>query len=331
MNSLVDVIDLTVDAVIDRRYDVALFASGYESRCTALAQRLSRDNARVFDVLGFQENGLLPDGTARSNKCFRDLFAVEPAQFQNSLEARLQQHLKNINRKSGVGPISILVDYSSMSRSTYASVINFARLGSYANRIEIDFCYSIGKYGDSFEEELSQLSVDSITTLPGFEGLSATRGESIAVLGLGFTPLAAFGALEKLQPTHTLAFFADPGALEGYAEICMRANKSLLQSADFQMGLPLKSVETVYKRLAESLAPYLKLRQITMIPMGPKPHVLAALLLSSKFRPMACLYAKTSRNKVSDIPPTGEVVVTRVRYEPVVLSPLLNEAAAALI
>ncbi len=321
MNALSEVHDINHLEVRSRSYDIALFASGYETRCTYLARQLSKDCAKVIDILGFSEtHELLPENRAAHDQFFLEHFLVRPAELQMPLELKLQSHLMNLNRDRSSGTVKILVDYSSMSRAWYASVINFARYANFDQRFEVDFCYSVGEYGDSFKKELSELSVDSIITLPGFEGLSATREESIAVLGLGFTPLAAFGALEKLQPTQTLAYYADPGAKKDSADVCRSANEPLLRSADFQVALPLRSVELVYKRLAESLAPYLKSRQITLIPMGPKPHVLAALLLSAKFRPMACLYAKTSRRKVSDIPATGEVIVSRAIFEPVGIS-----------
>ena len=52
---------------------------------------------------------------------------------------------------------------------------------------------------------------------------------------------------------------------------------------------------------------------VILVPMGPKPHVLASILVSLSNRSVCSLRVRHNQYK-SDIAATGEVLMTRVRF-----------------
>jgi hypothetical protein len=80
--------------------------------------------------------------------------------------------------------------------------------------------------------------------------------------------------------------------------------------------LPISSVERSYSLLCELISPYLQDCDVTVVPMGPKPHVLASLLLCMRFEEIACLRVVTDRRRPFAVRPQGTFSVTRVEVRP---------------
>ena len=51
--------------------------------------------------------------------------------------------------------------------------------------------------------------------------------------------------------------------------------------------------------------------EITLVPMGPKPHVLAAILVAMRFQEVACLRV-SGESYPLDVKATAEIMATRV-------------------
>ena len=216
----------------------------------------------------------------------------------------LNRHTDGIGR-----PLKILVDYSSMSRLWYAAVLNWSRFASSRRRVTIDFVYSIGSYVDN----PSPFVVKGMVCLPGCEGRAYRLRESVAVFGLGFHGDAALCVLDHLEADTVYAFLASPGADPHYVEQVRTLNRELIENRKMQhlLELPLDNVESCYRTLAETIAPYRPDGEITLVPMGPKPHVLASILIAMRFPEVACLRI-SSTHDTSDVIATGAVIATRV-------------------
>lgn len=73
----------------------------------------------------------------------------------------------------------------------------------------------------------------------------------------------------------------------------------------------IHSVQETFQILLEVCYPFFDKSTITLLPFGPKPHVLACILMANNFGAISCLYA--SRNNVAcSVIPTGELVITSV-------------------
>src|SRR5207249_4264430 len=94
------------------------------------------------------------------------------------------------------------------------------------------------------------------------------------------------------------------------------ANAELIKHSKRTLQLPLFSVERTFVHLAELIAPHRDGGDVTLVPMGPKPHVLAAILLAMRFEEISCLRVSGRRSKAEGVGTTGAIVATRVSFKP---------------
>jgi hypothetical protein len=317
MNNLLEVVDLDFDEVISSSYDLAYFASGYETRCTLIPSRLTEARVRDVCVFGFRDR-VLEQNRAAADAYFTSTWRCAPLVVEDSEQFIVREVGQQLAQRCQGRPrtLRVLVDYTSMSRLWYSSIVSVARFAASGCRVEIDFVYAAGEYSDNYADELADSTIETIVAIPGMEGLSGSREQSVAVLGLGFTPLAGLGVLERVQPTTVISFLAAPASKPEYENVARTRNAKLLEESDLVLDLPFSSVAMTYKRLCETLVPFLEERQIAMIPMGPKPHVLSSLLVACRFREVASLYARMSRSLASDIPASGMIVACRAVFQP---------------
>ena len=301
------VLDMEPEAICEEEYDVAFFCSGYEARCTYMPNKLSPDRVVETFVLGFTEKARSKN-RPKNDKFYQERWGCKPLLLSGDNEKPIYDCLHR-SIQSSSKPIRILIDYSSMSRLWYAAVLNWARFHSITKEVTIDFVYSMGSY----EEEQNPMVIREMVSIPGCEGRAYRLRKSVAVFGLGFHGLASLCVLDRLEADIVYAFLASPGSSEDYVAKTREINTELIANhktqAVFEMSM--SSIESTYRALAETISPHRPDGEITLVPMGPKPHVLASILVAMRFPEVACL--RVSGNLESlDVLPTGEVAATRV-------------------
>jgi hypothetical protein len=303
------VADCQFNALTREEYDVGVFASGYEARCTFVPKQFEGGKIKNYVILGFKD---LSDTEARKehDNYYRDHWKTKPVIASSGNDFVIQQALNDIASRSGQ-LTRILVDCSSMSRLWYSGVLNWARFGNNADETVIDFAYAFGKY----EEEDFPLVIEDMLSIPGCEGGPVRPQNSLAIFGLGFNPWASLSVLERLEADAVFAFLASPGASKEYPERVRKLNKDFLEEPRVKgnvLELPLRSVETSYRFLSELVTPHRFADSITLVPMGPKPHVLASILVSMRFPEVSCMRVGVRRERPEKIDPTGDVIAARV-------------------
>lgn len=301
------VLDIDFDSVRETRYGIALFASGYESRSIHIPSLIDPGLIANPLILGFMEE---PYSGKRleNDKFYRDRWNLEPIPLSASNEKpiyeMLHEHAQTVDRS-----LHILVDYSSMSRIWYAAVLNWSRFAASGKEVIIDFIYSMGRY----DEYKKPMIIQEMVSIPGCEGRAYRLRESVAVFGLGFNGEAALCVLDQLEADTVYAFLASPGSSEEYVKKTREINKDLINNYKTKpvLEMPLASIESCYRHIAETIAPHRPDGEITLVPMGPKPHVLASILVAMRFREVACLRVSGAPNPIN-VWPTGEIVSTRV-------------------
>ena len=298
---------LDLEGIPEERYDVALFASGYESRCIHVPGLINPVNVDHPLVFGFTEEAHAGNRD-RNDIFFKERWNCDPIMLSGNNEKPIYQYLHE-HTNSLERPIRILLDYSAMSRLWYAAVLNWARFAAKSNEVVIDFVYATGKY----DKEPRPMVIREMMSLPGCEGRAYHLRESVAVFGLGFNGLAALCVLDYLEADTVYAFLASPGSVVEYVARTREVNGELIDGYKTRgvFELPLSSVETCYRHLAGIIAPHRPDGEITLIPMGPKPHVLASILVAMRFQEVACLRV-SGEPECWEVKPTGEIVVTRV-------------------
>ena len=306
MKSL-QVLDIDFDALNEERYDFAFFASGYESRCIHVPGLIEPSIVSNPIVFGFTEEP--HSGTRdRNDKFFKKRWHCDPLPMSAYDDKPIYEHLDGIDKSTDL-PLHILLDYSSMSRLWYAAVLNWSRLAASTRDVVIDFIYSMGRY----DEQKHDMVIRDMVSIPGCEGRAYRLRESVAIFGLGFHGLATLCVLERLEADTVYALLASPGSSPEYVKKTMSINKDLIKNQKTKsiLPLPLSSIETCYRHLAETIAPHRLDGEITLVPMGPKPHILASILLAMRFQEVACLRVSGTPYPI-DVKPTGEIVATRI-------------------
>jgi hypothetical protein len=309
MRFLTSLRDIELGVGLTRPYDVALFASGYESRASALPRRFSRE--RIFRpvILGFRENS---DNPVRqlNDRYFKEAWQADPVNLSSGEPGAVAKILEqNVNSSSEEA--RVLIDISSMSRGWYADAINWARFSQGPQRIVLDFIYQSGIYPGAYPHR----TVSETTTLSGFEGQSDVRLQTVALLGLGYDPITPHAILEDLQPDLKYAFVAGGSSASALA-LALDLNRATIEELDGNVVvIPLMSIQDSYRALAEMSLPHSGIRNVVIVTLGPKTHTLASLLLASHHEEITCLHVKGSSSELMDVLPADGVSLCSVVFD----------------
>lgn len=302
--------DVPPEVFREEKYDAALFASGCEMRATAVPSLIDSQNVRSFRALGF-DTFLESAARLRNDEYFKANWDLEPDIFKSNDDSAVFSFLNSVSLRSSGGPTRILVDYTSMSKVWYSAVLNWARFVDQVGEVDIDFVYAIGgdhDYRDPFV-------IKDVVCIPGCEGGPVRLSRAVAVFGLGFEGAAALSIFDMLEAHLVYGFYAAPGAFPEYPQRTVDSNEQLIKRhMKSYIGVSLHSVEDTFRLVGELIDYHRQEADITLVPMGPKPHVLAAVLLSMKFEEIACLRVTGGRSAPVDIKPNGQLIGTRVQY-----------------
>lgn len=304
------VLDVDVRDIREQAYDLVLFASGYEPRATFAARVLKVPQivAGVVVVLGFEENREMGARIA-NDAFFLDTFGSEPIIRSVSNDEHLYELLAAViphDKKH----VKILVDYSSMPRLWYGALLNWARYQERNDRVSVDFVYSVGKY----DAPVPPILIRDLFPIPGFEGGGMSMFTSVAIFGLGYDTWGTLCALDLLEPDLIYCYLATQVGIVDSGRRARELNHELLQQARAVVELPLTSVEVSFTHLAELAAAHRNGADVCLVPMGPKPHALASMLVSLRFGDVGCLRVSGERSPLLPIEADGQLVTTRVEF-----------------
>lgn len=309
--------DISTDDLADH-YDIALVCFSEEVRCSMALKHLLLRPARRFSKVVVIHEGALPE-KARLQYPWCELSqaagSVQWIRLAPDKADGLSALLSDVDTSEG-SPLRLFLDYSSMWPSWYAAVLGWARRLEGKNRVSIDTWYTVPEYLP--EARFAPLDLDDVPLVPGCEGRSET-GESpkLAVFGLGFDGVVAFEVFEMLQQPTLYAYYASPVPLTGYAERALEQNHELVQYSKITVPLPLCSVRQTYSYLAELVADaMLKYGECVLVPMGPKPHVLAAIMAAMQSGTASCLHPMGRREREISTNPSDLQVLSTLWLRP---------------
>lgn len=305
-----EVIDFEAAKAVGSHYHIALFSSSPEPRCTWIPSVLKEVDIDRVIVLGFQNQQQDPV-RQQSDAYFLKHWVDELQVVAYNNDAPLYKYLRETGSCKS-SSVRILVDYSCMSRIWYAAVLNWARHTPVPSNIVVDFLYAVGEH----KNNISPVVIRDILSIPGCEGNPIPFSKSIGVFGLGFDNFATLCVLDRLEPDVVYTYLANPAAFDDYPERARKLNEIIREEySSVNLELPLWSVERTYVSLTELISPHRSEGDIVLVPMGPKPHVLAAILLSMRFAGITCLDVSGSRPTPERVGTTERMVGTRVLFQ----------------
>lgn len=306
--------DISKTELLGSEYDLAFFSLGYEPRCTYVPNIIDNKNISKCIIFTYSEN---QDSDNRKEaliffkKKWKD---SEMLELSHSNVANVYETLSNNLNSINKNDISILVDYSSMSRNWYAAILNYLTQQKDKN-ILLTLVYSKAKYplksSGFYNFELGDIKI-----LPGCEGQSMTKKRKASIFMLGFDEVGPHSFYNLLEPDICFGVIASPGVEPNYEHIALDKNKNFIEhhlnNGQNLLKLPMSSLDITFEYLCQIVKPLNKEYNISIIQFGPKPHIIASILIGLLFKNVSCIYSEYFRSKPFDVVSNGEIIVSNV-------------------
>jgi hypothetical protein len=309
---IVDAQQVGLPEILSESIDLVIAASGYERRSTAIAERLGKRPSGLKVVLGFAERKVL--SREKNDGIFERLgYKIEAAVGNEGVkvESIVGKFLKeNEGRR-----VTILIDYSCMTRLWYAAVIRLMRnLGRRKLGVKILFCYTPA----AFLVPKPPLPNLHISPISGFFNIQLPISKTALVIGLGYEAHHASGLVDYVEAAETYAFLSDPSFDSRFTTAVEKNNEDLMSriGREHVIRYPVMDLRATEALLSSLCAGLWKEYRVILAPLGPKPFTLLCLLLSAKY-PMVDVWRVSSGaiGNAYDRKAAGEPLVLRVAFE----------------
>jgi hypothetical protein len=194
------VIESETDEVpLERTYDLAIVAVGYERRCRWVVNKFQIDAKRQLGL----EFGFLAEGSYQDNRKF---FEDRSYEIIPGLDSDSASNLSSVIASLGRGdiPMKIFVDISSMSREMIANVALGLQGGRLHTNLEVTAAYAPSDFVGPYLPAPIRIANPIKPQLAGWS--SQPERPLGAIFGLGCEPGLALGALQFLEPKKAWIF-----------------------------------------------------------------------------------------------------------------------------
>jgi hypothetical protein len=295
----------------DREFNYFIAASGYEDRCTYLVDNV-KINASNRVVVAFDDKKDFLFRKKNDSRFIDEGFTfIEESARGNTRILELLEGIFDNNLES----ISLLIDYSCMSKIWYSAILQYLISNeTYIRNLEVYFSYTSAIFSEPLESPLTPVFSSPVSLL---KSNIETSKPLALIIGLGYEKFLTRGILDKLEYDILYAFYSDPAFDSRYVDRVIKNNEKVLRR------LP---PENIFKypiddfgatdALLTSLTIRLRLNfRVSILPVGPKPFTLSALLLAARYPDIEVWsidqgHASTSYNRN----PAGEPVVCKVLF-----------------
>ncbi len=309
MLNLKDVCNIPFSELKEKYFDVGIFASGYESRASHLAKMIDFKKIGNKIVYGFAEHK--NDKIRASNDEFYSQQGATPiiisSQEEKDIYGSLIELFSNLTDKVEV---SVLIDYTSMSRLWYSGILNFVRLQKKII-VNVYLNYSLGEY----QSEFLDYSYTSINSLPYHEGSLSSNNKTLLILAIGFSPYMVKSVIEEIEPNQIVGILPIPNIKEKYEQKSEQIKNDILtKDIDDWIRCPINDLENIFRTYAEIASTNMNRKDILFLSLGPKIFTLASILVSQRFEQVTCLYLKSANGNTDDVKATGDFICNKVSY-----------------
>lgn len=290
-------------------FDVIIAASGYESRCTYLANKIdvSRISKRI--ALSFIEKKDILYHKYNDSRFFDLGFTVYNVSAYDA--APLKSILDNICLYQPKDALNILVDYSGMPKIWYKGIIDyFMALEERLVRTKLWFSYSPSIYSRA------QSNVDKKFFDMHLPVIKHDK-DIILIIGLGDEKGKAENLLYQLNSRITFIFYADPAIDERFVKDVLENNKSLIRQLNEEniIKYPIQDLNSIYNSLTNICLNFRLENQLVLAPIGPKPFTLMCYILSARYPDIKIWEVKTLGEKAPyDRKAQGDLLIYQLEF-----------------
>ncbi|CAH0316581.1 hypothetical protein SRABI27_05032 [Pedobacter sp. Bi27] len=299
--------EISIDEI--KQIDLFIGSSGYEERSTHLASKLVELTKESIKVTCSFSSDKTHRQRIENDKIFRKLgFELYEGNgdddyfMERLLNSLIQKHFLNKTK------ITILIDYSSMTRLWYASLLRCLYFHKFPIEIKSVFSYSMAKYQPPSKVVTHNIHVNPIQ---GFSEFSIPDKPTALIIGMGYERERAFGLTEYFDAEPFL-FYNDNYIESQFVKDVEELNKDLINAIppDKIYKYHIKNLEylenTLYKLCSSLNTKY----RVIIAPCGPKPFTLVSLLVSLRLNNVDVwrISAGNSRNQIKRIA-NGELII----------------------
>jgi hypothetical protein len=257
--------------------DLVLASSGYEARARHVPLETRGLNARHRIALGFTERLVLD--REKNDKILKEI-GFEPKSANGDSGTEVKQVLRQ-TIQSARHNVSIVIDYTSMTRVWYASALQFLKMMEGGpSSIDVYFTYAPSDYVDPEPPKPNA----HMNPIAGFSHLELPERKTALIIGLGYEQERALGLADYLEAAQTYAFYTDPALDDKFVETVLQNNAPLIRrlGEDRLIKYPLADMQSTDAYLTSLCVGLRKSHRVVVAPLGPKPFVLLSLLVATK-------------------------------------------------
>jgi len=288
-----------------KEVDMVITSNGYEDRCSYISEKyksLFIDSVKI--CLAFSKNNKL-------NNHFENLgYTIYKGHGDDDFF--VERILKQSSQGFCGRKIKLVVDYSSMTRVWYASILRF--FYNSAIDVEIFFVYSFSKFLPPPKTKSHNVHV---RPLDGFSTFSIPDKPTALLIGLGYEPMKANGLTEFFD-AETFIFYNDKSTGEEFSHSVENVNKELIDATPIQniFRYPIGNL-SVTEKILNDLCRVLKEKyRIVIAPTGPKPFTLLSLICSLRHKNIDVWRVSAGENaEVMNREANGNISILRITIE----------------
>jgi hypothetical protein len=259
------------------KIDLLLVASGFEARSVFLSSNLALERIPNKVAFGFKDRRIF---SRDSNDIFfkkNDFAFFDNIDGDNgeTIACWLKEFLEYSAQRTN--EITIVIDYSSMTRTWYASLLKALFL--FSNRALKIRC--IWSYSPSIYTPPPRLSVNThVGVMPGFCNLEGLDKPIALVVGLGYDRVRGTGLVEYIEPQRTVLFYTDPAFDDQFVRDVKNNNSALFRMVDDcdMVPHPFSDLDYTIGKIIDSVGDLSQSYRVIVAPLGVKPFALLAMI-----------------------------------------------------
>jgi hypothetical protein len=261
-------------SIISLEFDLIICSSGFETRATYLIQNFNLKGKHKIALL-FDDRKDIFDREKNDN--FFQGKGFELYNTNGDSGDEIFKILDSIEFKKDKD-INILIDYSSMTRIWYASVLNYFYFKPLALKgVTIYFSYTGAKFNEPPDDSIPNLHVAPIL---GYSHLTISNKPTVLIIGLGYETDRAYGLTEYLD-AETYLFYTSRKNNNPFSPIVEKNNADLIKSVPEERIFiyDIENSEYTFYTLYNLCERLSKSNRIILAPCGPKPFTILCLII----------------------------------------------------
>jgi hypothetical protein len=281
-------------------YDLGVWAAGYERRAGFLVQsEFKPSHVDTWRRVEFAEDrNILSARLNRKIDCGTVLGGKPGKRNRDGYWTELWfSEIKRLFRKKK-RPVDIFVDYSSMSRAAYGSLL-VGCLSELRGKVRsVTLAYVPGDYAGAMD---GTHTLTGLRGLIGTEGTAGQHGATAFLFGLGYDGALADGIIDLFQVGHYSCLYANPGVANESVDLVVKANRSVINRSEVVATASACSISEAMSAISQLAAWYTDRYDVLLVPIGPKPHVVASILATMSDPRIGFRFPLFSRVKAVDV------------------------------